>query len=123
MSLSSKEEINRKFQKGAIKAETYAAATMKNQKDTPGASSLSDRPRISATKVIKVEMEQKDEEYDVEKFLTALAAALCLSLAVQWLFGKRTKCAKRTNQPPKQEAQIKALKVQESESSDEEMLS
>jgi flagellar biogenesis protein FliO len=87
-------------------------------KDTPGASSSTDRPRISAIKVIKVEMEQKDEEYEVEQFLVTLTAALGLSLAVQWVFGKRTKCAKRNNQPSKTEAQVNTLKIQDSESSE-----
>ena len=38
---------------------------------------------------------------------------------MQWLFGKRTKCAKKDNQSLEQEVQIKTLTVQESESSDE----
>ena len=64
-------------------------------------------------------MRQKEEEYDVEKFLVTLTAALGLSLAVQWLFGKRTKCARRNNQSSKNEAPVKTVKVQDSESSDE----
>ena len=43
---------------------------------------------------------------------------MALSVAVQWLFGKRTKCSKRNNQP-KPEAKIKTIKAHVEESSDE----
>ena len=75
--------------------------------DVPGASSSTDRPRIKAIKVIKVELEQKDEGDEVKKFRVTLAAALSLSLAAQGLFGK---CAKRN----------KVQKIEEPEADDTE---
>ena len=123
MALSSREENNRQFQKGVIRAETFErdypyAKTYEEPMDTPGASSFTERPRINAVKTIKVEMEQSEEAAYEKTGLTVLPS-MELSVAVQWLLGKRTQCAKKNHQPPKQESQIKAFKIQESESSDE----
>ena len=109
--------IEKDFQKGVIRNDIfekdykYRRDTFQETKDTPGAtSSKNPAAKVKTIKVIKVEMEQQEANY--EKIGLSVLLVMALSVAVQWLFGKCTKCQKR-NQTPTPEIKIKTIEARE----------
>ena len=89
-----------RFERGEIRAARYADYDGQGsfEGDVPGSSSSNDaNPRIKVMKVIKVEVEEDEEDNKTQRFIMTMTAAISLGIAIQWLFGKCMKCAKRNH--------------------------
>ena len=85
--------VEKDFQQGVIRNDIFekdykwGREAAQESQDTPGARGSQDpAPRVKTIKVIKVEMEQ--QEADFEKIGLTVLLAMALSVAAQWLFGK-----------------------------------
>ena len=83
-----------RFERGEIRAARYADYDRGQgsiEGDTPGSTSSNDpMPRIKVMRVIKIEVEEDEEDNEIQRFIVTMIAAISLSIAIQWLFGKGT---------------------------------